>query len=59
MRTQPPENQNHFLDQQDDSIDPIVDWPDPTISDSERIRRANRHFEEWYEQEIELKMGRQ
>jgi hypothetical protein len=58
MRTQSSENPNHILDQQDDSIDPILEWPDPTISDSERIRRANRRFEEWYRQEVELRMGR-
>jgi hypothetical protein len=59
MRTLSSENKISHLNQQDDSIDPIVEWPDPSISDSERIRRVNRRFQEWYKHEVELKRSRQ
>jgi hypothetical protein len=47
------------LQLEDDSIDPGIELLDPAISDSERIRRANRRFEQWYRQEVRLTLSRQ
>jgi len=43
----------------EESNDPTPEKYDPTISDSERIRRANRRFEERQKREIELNPDRQ
>jgi hypothetical protein len=42
----------------DESIDPSLDQYDPSISDSERIRRANRRFEECLRRDAASKAAR-